>query len=84
MTEILTPHGAFWVYAAIASLGWLWFYWNLPETAGKTLEEIEQLFIRPSDSASLHKHAQYSGGAANTAVLTSAATGEEYARAGTR
>ena len=47
MTEILTPHGAFWVYAAIAILGWLWF-WNLPETA--EVEEIEQLFIRPSDS----------------------------------
>eukprot|EP01047_Picozoa_sp_COSAG01_P082254 COSAG01_NODE_16719_length_1211_cov_1.500899_2_plen_74_part_00 len=44
LVEWLTPQGAFWTYAVIGALGWAWLYVFLPETAGKSLEEIEQLF----------------------------------------
>lgn len=38
------PDGAFWIYAAIASLGLVWVAFTLPETNGKTLEEIGLYF----------------------------------------
>lgn len=39
--------GAFWFYCALASVGLILFYWLLPETKGRTLEEMEILFSRP-------------------------------------
>jgi len=33
--------GTFWTYAAICVAGWSFLYFRLPETRGKTLEEIE-------------------------------------------
>ncbi|CAM9420693.1 unnamed protein product, partial [Discosporangium mesarthrocarpum] len=41
--------GAFWLYGAVGALGWLWLQGNMPETKGRTLEEITQLFVRPGD-----------------------------------
>ncbi len=32
----------FWFYAAICLLGLIWGYYYIPETKGKSLEEIEQ------------------------------------------
>ena len=46
MTEWLTRPGAFWFYACIATVGWIFSYKMVPETRGKTLEEIEVLFQR--------------------------------------
>jgi sugar porter (SP) family MFS transporter len=44
LIEALGRSGAFWFYAAIGLLT-LWFCWKLvPETKGKTLEEIEEEF----------------------------------------
>lgn len=36
------PAGAFFIYAAVAILGIIWGYKYIPETKGKTLEEIEE------------------------------------------
>ena len=35
------------MYTGIAALGFLLFLWILPETKGKTLEEMEEIFERP-------------------------------------
>jgi len=40
----LTQSGAFFLYFCIAFSGVVWIYFVLPETKGKSLEEIEQLF----------------------------------------
>lgn len=46
LTQAVTTYGAFWIYAAIGVLGWFYFYAALPETANKSLEEIQELFKR--------------------------------------
>lgn len=43
-SDRLTPHRAFWVYAIMSGLGVIWLYFNLPETKGKSLEEIHDAF----------------------------------------
>ena len=53
------PDGAFWLYGGIAALGWLWLYGTMPETKGKTLEEIEGLFAGEDDP----RERRYSGAA---------------------
>ncbi|MCB9667348.1 MAG: sugar porter family MFS transporter [Myxococcales bacterium] len=41
LVHALSPAGAFWLYAAVGSLGLVWGYVFLPETKGKSLEQIE-------------------------------------------
>jgi SP family myo-inositol transporter-like MFS transporter 13 len=43
-SDRLTPHRAFWVYAFMSGLGVIWLYFKLPETKGKSLEEITNVF----------------------------------------
>ena len=31
----------FWLYALVGVLSWIFVYWLVPETKGRTLEEIE-------------------------------------------
>lgn len=38
------PDGAFWIFSCISFLGFLWIFFTLPETKGKTLEEISNIF----------------------------------------
>jgi len=40
---VSTP-GTFWLYGGIAALGALWLWMCMPETANKSLDEIEALF----------------------------------------
>lgn len=44
LAKAITIGGAFFLYAGIAALGWLFFYTLLPETQGRSLEEVEALF----------------------------------------
>lgn len=41
---MLTLHGTFWFYSAVAFGGCLVLYFWLPETENKTLQEIETFF----------------------------------------
>ncbi|KAH9489110.1 hypothetical protein Btru_042220 [Bulinus truncatus] len=45
MTEHITIHGTFWLFAAITVVGVVFMVLLLPETKNKTLEEVEQLFM---------------------------------------
>lgn len=44
MAQYLTYYGAFFLYASLAFLGFLFVYGCLPETKGRRLEEVESLF----------------------------------------
>ena len=36
--------GAFWIYGGVAALGAVWLCISMPETSGRSLEQIEALF----------------------------------------
>lgn len=46
LTELITTHGAFYMYAFISSVCWLFLFWKLPETRGRSLEDIGSLFAK--------------------------------------
>ncbi|XP_064464726.1 proton myo-inositol cotransporter-like [Ornithodoros turicata] len=52
LTEALTKYGTFWLYGGLSTVGLLFFFLFLPETKGKSLDELEDLFAHPwwSDS----------------------------------
>jgi sugar porter (SP) family MFS transporter len=45
LKEKLGPDGTFWLYAAICALGFLFIRAKLPETKGRTLEQIENELV---------------------------------------
>jgi hypothetical protein len=47
---------AFWIYGIISFLGLLWVHRSLPETKGKSLEEIGMLFRGRSSSVDGTRH----------------------------
>ena len=44
LTRYLTRYGAFWLYTGIALAGWVFIFLLLPETKGRPLEQVEELF----------------------------------------
>jgi Sugar (and other) transporter len=40
----LSPKGTFWLFSAITALGGVWAWFFIPETAGRSLEGMDQLF----------------------------------------
>jgi predicted MFS family arabinose efflux permease len=42
--KTLHLHGTFWLFGAINCLCFVYLYFQLPETEGKSLQEIERLF----------------------------------------
>jgi len=46
LNATLGPAGTFWLYAAICAAGFLFLWFGLPETKGKSLEEIEKDLVR--------------------------------------
>ncbi|GMH87818.1 hypothetical protein TrST_g8527 [Triparma strigata] len=48
----LASYGAFWMYASIALLGFVWLFFEMPETKGLGLEEVQKLFEREEDENS--------------------------------
>lgn len=46
LNNALGSFGTFWIYAAICALGLIYFATRLPETKGKTLEQLENEFIK--------------------------------------
>ncbi|KAI9124030.1 hypothetical protein K1719_005330 [Acacia pycnantha] len=44
LSKAITIGGAFFLYGTIATIGWIFFFIVLPETRGKTLEEMEASF----------------------------------------
>ncbi|KAK6993628.1 proton myo-inositol cotransporter [Biomphalaria glabrata] len=47
LTETLTKYGTYWLFVGIAILGLVFFGICLPETKGRKLEDIEDLFSQP-------------------------------------
>jgi len=43
----MTPEGTFWFYAAVTILGAFWVWFFVPETAGRSLESMNNLFELP-------------------------------------
>ncbi|OKL60051.1 hypothetical protein UA08_04973 [Talaromyces atroroseus] len=43
----IDPKGTFWCFAAITILGGVWVWFSIPETAGRSLESMDQLFALP-------------------------------------
>ena len=46
LQDAVSKPGAFWLYGCVAVLGAMWLCTAMPETSGKTLEQIERLFER--------------------------------------
>ncbi|XP_066391105.1 polyol transporter 5-like [Miscanthus floridulus] len=61
LTKAITIGGAFFLYAGVAVLAWVFFFTFLPETRGRTLEAMSKLFgatddeLKPQDGATKDK-----------------------------
>ena len=43
----MKPQGTFWFFSAVTLIGLLWVWFFLPETAGKSLEAMDEMFNLP-------------------------------------
>ena len=37
----------FWLFALFCAIAWVWIYFRVPETKGRSLEQIQQLWMEP-------------------------------------
>jgi len=44
--HLVTTAGAFWTFAGVGVVAWLYFFFFLPETRGKSIEEIQANFLK--------------------------------------
>ena len=44
LQDAVSKPGAFWIYGGVAVAGAVWLCIAMPETAGRSLEQIERLF----------------------------------------
>ncbi|EER25542.1 Sugar transporter family protein [Coccidioides posadasii C735 delta SOWgp] len=47
LETVMKPQGTFFFFAAVTLLGFLWMWFFLPETAGKSLKAVDGLFSLP-------------------------------------
>jgi hypothetical protein len=47
ITDAIGQAGTFWMFAGFSVLAFVWITAKVPETKGRTLEEIEESFARP-------------------------------------
>lgn len=50
LVNALTIGGTFFMFASMSILAWIFFFFFLPETKGRSLEEMEQVFTRGNKS----------------------------------
>lgn len=46
LNKALGSYGTFWIYAAVCLAGFIYFALKLPETKGKSLEELEEILVK--------------------------------------
>ncbi|PHH71022.1 hypothetical protein CDD83_5292 [Cordyceps sp. RAO-2017] len=56
----ISPKGTFWCFAAVTLLGGLWVWLSVPETSGRSLENMDRLFDLPWYKVGLYgnRHAE--------------------------
>ncbi|KAI3887289.1 hypothetical protein MKW92_008490 [Papaver armeniacum] len=50
LSNAITIGGSFFLFSAVAIVAWCFFFFLCPETKGKSLEDIEELFTRKSSA----------------------------------
>lgn len=51
LIEAIGSSLTFWLFALFCLLGWFWIYRRVPETKGRSLEQIEQMWLAPKATA---------------------------------
>ncbi|KAL7101795.1 hypothetical protein ACP275_08G077100 [Erythranthe tilingii] len=58
LSSAITIGGAFYLFAGVAVVAWFFVFFCLPETKGRSLEEMEELFSKGGDSTSKNQTKQ--------------------------
>ncbi|KAL0378112.1 UNVERIFIED_CONTAM: putative polyol transporter 6 [Sesamum radiatum] len=49
LSSAITIGGAFYLFAGVSVVAWFFVYFCLPETMGRSLEEMEEVFSKDGD-----------------------------------
>ncbi|KAK6150917.1 hypothetical protein DH2020_015849 [Rehmannia glutinosa] len=55
LSSAITIGGAFYLFASVAVVAWFFVFFCLPETKGRSLEEMEEVFSKSGDSKNKNK-----------------------------